>query len=274
MEELATHAAFRTLVREVVGEYPTAVGGSFNLHFKTPHSFIKVTRPWVKPARFETEVSTASYLSAQGLPVAAPLTRAPLSFEDSEGRERWVSFWELLRPRRTLRPEEATALAAEWIRTLWLLTPTPTASTFSLSDFLHAVQVRLAPLSSPLAERILASVEPIEETYNALPPQPFGFIHGDLHNENLMLTNSGLRIIDWESSCKGPLEWDVAQNLRYTPPGQRAAQEAYWRVSGLVEPEVVSFFRHVRSLSSLSHLVATGLKPPIYYRCLEDLGWT
>ncbi len=35
-------------------------------------------------------------------------------------------------------------------------------------------------------------------------------LHGEPHDGNLLVTPSGLRWIDFESACQGPLEWDLA----------------------------------------------------------------
>ena len=35
-------------------------------------------------------------------------------------------------------------------------------------------------------------------------------LHGEPHDGNLLITPSGLRWIDFESACQGPLEWDLA----------------------------------------------------------------
>ena len=35
-------------------------------------------------------------------------------------------------------------------------------------------------------------------------------LHGEPHDGNLLVTRSGLRWIDFESTCRGPLEWDLA----------------------------------------------------------------
>lgn len=35
-------------------------------------------------------------------------------------------------------------------------------------------------------------------------------LHGEPHDGNYLLTPAGLRWIDFESACRGPLEWDLA----------------------------------------------------------------
>jgi len=35
-------------------------------------------------------------------------------------------------------------------------------------------------------------------------------LHGEPHDGNFLITPSGLRWIDFESACQGPLEWDLA----------------------------------------------------------------
>lgn len=260
------------LVRSVTGDTPVPVGESFNLHFATEAAFIKVTRSWVKPARFFTEVAAAQAMVEAGVPVARPLVSDPLPFLDERGCSRWATFWERLTEVGSLAPEAATKEAAAWIERLWAL-PAPAGVTrFQLGDFLHAVHVRLDASPDPLGPRIIAEVEALSAHDAYARPHDAGFIHGDLHNDNLMLTDRGLALIDWESSCVGPLEWDVAQNLRYTPPSLEREQEAWWQARG-VDWDRVQFYRRVRTLSSLSHMVAAGLTPPMYHRALATLGW-
>ena len=35
-------------------------------------------------------------------------------------------------------------------------------------------------------------------------------LHGEPHDGNRLVTTAGIRWIDFESCCKGPLEWDLA----------------------------------------------------------------
>ena len=43
-------------------------------------------------------------------------------------------------------------------------------------------------------------------------------LHGEPHEGNRLLTPRGIRWIDFESACRGPIEWDIA----FLPEGARA----------------------------------------------------
>lgn len=259
------------LIESIEGEAPIFFGESFNEHFTTSKSFIKLTRPWVKPFRFEVEVEMAREVAALGVPVAHPRVDAPLSFIDENGKTRYVTIWERVFPVGPLTREQGTRIAAEWIKRLWSL-PVPAAATeFTLADFTHAAHVRLDSNRHPHAPRVLELILEASEHPGYRSPGNNGLIHGDLHNDNLLLTADGILVIDWESACHGPLEWDAAQNLRYTPPALVAQQRNWWLTQG-VDPELLDFYKHFRTLTSLSHLIASGIKNPIYFECLEALG--
>jgi Ser/Thr protein kinase RdoA (MazF antagonist) len=51
-------------------------------------------------------------------------------------------------------------------------------------------------------EALVADVEKRTLTERAL--------HGEPHDSNFLLTSAGLRWIDFEATCRGPLEWDLA----------------------------------------------------------------
>lgn len=142
------------LIESIEGEAPIFFGESFNEHFTTSKSFIKLTRPWVKPFRFEAEVAMAREVAALGVPVAHPawMLRS-LSLTKMERLA--TSQFGSAPPRWPLTREQGTRIAAEWIKRLWEL-PVPTAATeFTLADFAHAAHVRLDGNQNPHAQRVL-----------------------------------------------------------------------------------------------------------------------
>jgi len=62
-------------------------------------------------------------------------------------------------------------------------------------------------------------------------------LHGDPHRGNFLVSPSGYRLIDFESVCSGPREWDLS-----ALPGNGAA-----RVSA-VDEELLSLLRRLRSV--------------------------
>ena len=75
---------------------------------------------------------------------------------------------------------------------------------------------------------------------------------------------------DWESACLGPLEWDAAQLLRHAPLDARGQWPSRWGQVGL-DPDLVEIFRRLRTVTALSHLVATDQKGAFYNRCVQEL---
>lgn len=256
--------------QDFLGEKSALVGESFNLHYMSRTSFIKVTRPWVRPERFHTELAAAGALHREGFPVARPLSDKMFSFLDENGKTRYVTFWERLTPNGT----EATAKeAAEWALDLWSRpVPSEIDSCFSLDDFIHAAHVRLDNCEHAYTSRLMEAIEEVSDNRYFTNPTCGAFIHGDLHPLNLMHTTEGVRIIDWDSACRGPLEWDAAQSLRYADVEQVAALTRWWE-SKPVNMDEVFFYRRVRTLTSLSHFMASNIRPPMYHRALAFLGW-
>lgn len=181
--------------------------------------------------------------------------------------------WERLTPIKPLDALTGVQVSGDWIERIFNLTASQELSyCFQLSDFLQDVHVRLDGSTHPYADPIIEEVSVLSEKIGYTHPSCAGLIHGDLHPDNLMNTTKGLRIIDWESSCCGPLEWDAAQNLRYTPRGYVPGRIEWWKSRG-VDLELLFPYRRVRSMSSLSHMIAVGIKPTMYYTTLSFLGW-
>jgi thiamine kinase-like enzyme len=61
-------------------------------------------------------------------------------------------------------------------------------------------------------------------------------LHGEAHDRNVLVTPAGLRWIDFEGACTGPLEWDIA----FLP--ERAIE-----VFPEVDAEVVNLLRTLNS---------------------------
>jgi Ser/Thr protein kinase RdoA (MazF antagonist) len=51
----------------------------------------------------------------------------------------------------------------------------------------------------------------VEDELNVLAPEPsHQVIHGSPHSYNVLWVGNEARFIDWETTCTGPLEWDLA----------------------------------------------------------------
>lgn len=267
--------AFLELVKTVTGEEPEVKGESFNLHYTTSQTFIKVTRPWVKPWRFQAEMGTAVSLSYELVPHVRPYSPEIHTYEDGNGETRWVTFWELVEPAcEQYSDEEAMNLIPDWILFLHKIPAPPGAPQFQLGDFLHAIHVRLDGTEHPYRERIISRVEELSTREPYRHPHNDGFLHGDLHPGNLLRCKDGsTRLIDWELSCVGPMSWDAAQNVRFTPEAKREAQREWWLSQEGVTAEELDLYIEVRTLSMVAHLIAAKTDGAHYRNGLELLGW-
>jgi Ser/Thr protein kinase RdoA (MazF antagonist) len=62
-------------------------------------------------------------------------------------------------------------------------------------------------------------------------------IHGDPHLGNVLITPSGPRWTDWESTCQGPPEWDLS-----------SLPEAAWAAFPAADPHLLAVLRDLRSV--------------------------
>lgn len=270
---LTTDPRFRTLIHDVTGAYPVAVGESFNQHFKAADTFIKVSRPKVLPFRAINDVYMAGAMLKAGIPTIAPVVPHPLEFVDGNGDTRWVTIWEHKQAVRKLELHEGSIIAQEWIEKLWAVTPPEWTTELSLDSFLHAAHVRLDGNSSPLAPLLIEKLEEVAQSPYYIAPRPAGLLHGDLHNDNLMVTDEGILLIDWESMCMGPKEWDAAQNLRYADPAERSDLKAWWLTRSDISEAALDFYYQLRSLTSMTHFVANDIRNRYYDETASLFGW-
>lgn len=263
-------AEFLKLTESVLGERPVHMGQAFNLHYRTQHAFIKVTYPWVKGDRMKNEVKTAQFLGTVGVDASVSLTREPLSFEDETGRERWATFWEPVEDVIQVSQDVMTYYCTQKMLELSLLEVPRHATKFTLEDFMDAVKKRMQISDSDLVPFLLREAEAVLERFPSYE-LPSKFIHGDVHSGNLLVTSGGrIVLVDLESSCEGPMEWDAAQISRYCSlPGLLELYKKF--ESWGLDVESIRYFHHVRNLTSLTHMVASKSLPPMYWKSLKEV---
>lgn len=258
------------LTKSLLGEYPVYAGRSFNLHYRSPNSFIKVTYPWVKGDRMKNEVLTSKYLESVGIDASVSLTSKPLTFEDEKGNERWATFWEPVDDIVAVAQETMTDYCTEKLREVSTLAIPEHFTRFSLDDFMDAVEKRMEVSDSELVPFLKREVEVV---LDYLPDREgtVKFIHGDVHSGNVLVTSSGrVVLVDLESSCEGPVEWDAAQISRYSSIEDLLDLYKLYESWGL-DVDLIRYFHHVRNLTSLTHMVASGATPPMYWKSLKEL---
>jgi molybdopterin-guanine dinucleotide biosynthesis protein A len=153
------------------------------------------------------EVAVAAHAVAHGAPVVPPTALAPPG--PHRAGDLAVSLWELVEelPGEPTPDEHAVALRALHE---------------ALADYrgrLPDLEERLADAQAvaddlptlPGPDRALLSASLRRLRAEALAGTPLSrVLHGGPHGANLLRTRAGLRWIDFDTACRGPLEWDLA----------------------------------------------------------------
>ncbi|MFL6236059.1 MAG: phosphotransferase family protein [Thermoanaerobaculia bacterium] len=177
---------------------------------------------------FGREVAVAGFLAGQGVGVVPPSEEVPPGPHEQDGLI--LSFWRLVQA----DPERQTSVA-EAARSLQ-----------EMHRALRNFPGELPYLASPLGEvpRLLDRIERLGDLAPAdlarlrdaherlapilrSPSRPAQTLHGDAHLRNLIATANGLLWNDFEDTCSGPVDWDLACFCRQLPEGQEAALAAY-----------------------------------------------
>jgi hypothetical protein len=164
------------------------------------------------------DVALGRFLAAAGADVVPPASEPPAGPHTEDGLA--VAFWEMVEHDAS-RPPSARE-AGEALRRLHEALagfPGELPPLSELLDECEAVIERLAsraaapgsPAAAPPAtlDRIRAALADIRTAVAraGLPSRP---LHGDASRSNLLRTPAGLRWTDFEDSCRGPVEWDLA----------------------------------------------------------------
>lgn len=167
--------------------------------------------------RREFEVARA--LAALGAPVASPLVESPPTTHPSTGFI--VTLW------NRLERDEQTELTASAVgESLGELHEAMSGCCVELPDFRADIRRsrRILQDGSRIPALGAGDRALLEEVFDTLLPtievavfdsRP---LHGEPHEGNRLLTPLGIRWIDFESACRGPVEWDIA----FLPEGARA----------------------------------------------------
>jgi Ser/Thr protein kinase RdoA (MazF antagonist) len=149
------------------------------------------------------EVAVAGFLAGRGAAVVAPASELPPGPHTDDGFA--ITFWRLVEP----DPERPASQAET------------AASLERLHAELEGFDGELPPLASVLDEaaglierlglgaRVRDALVRARSQIEALglPARP---LHGDAHRGNLLRTPGGLLWTDFEDTCRGPAEWDLA----------------------------------------------------------------
>lgn len=162
-------------------------------------------------ASAEFELAVAQRLADSGGPVAEPDPRVPPHAYVREGFV--VNLWTYYEP--VLGPPVSPADFAESLAALHAgMRGVDVAAPHFMERVAEARRlVENAGLSPELSD---TDRELLSRTLRALPEaiqsrgQPEQLLHGEPHPGNLLRTEHGFRFIDFETCCRGPVEFDVA----------------------------------------------------------------
>jgi hypothetical protein len=221
------------------------------------------------------DVALASRLAAAGADVVPPADSPPAGPHTQDGLA--MTFWRRVEhdASRPASPREA----GEALRRLHdaLSGFAGDLPPFSgLLDECGAVIDRLdqrtaAPgASSPQApaDRIRSALDDVRSATAgaALPPRP---LHGDASRSNLLRTPAGMVWTDFEDSCTGPVEWDLACLALSTGPDAADALDAYGR---RLDDSLNPFLEARRLQGALWTAVVAERHPDLRERARERLS--
>jgi hypothetical protein len=166
---------------------------------------------------FRREMSVARELSALGAPVVPPSLELPAIVHSRDGFE--ITFWlycpqssnvDLPGAQIAAALKRLHAAYATISRELRADLPSYMSELESVSELLRDI-VRLSALPEAdrhllrhAFDRLLARMQLLS------PAETHIVIHGSPHPYNILTVDGELRFIDFETTCIGPLEWDLA----------------------------------------------------------------
>jgi Phosphotransferase enzyme family len=158
----------------------------------------------------ERELAVAEYLSAKAAPVASPTTDLPPG--PHRLGDQILTLWHYIEPRqtRTINPHALAATLKVVHEKLLTFQGYLPSFTVELED----ARSLLAPDRSPSLpsddRRFLRDV--VDELRRVLSTAVLKSrpLHGSPHDGNWIVAAGGPVLLDFETACRGPLEWDLA----------------------------------------------------------------
>ncbi len=158
----------------------------------------------------ERELAVATHLARRGAPVVTPARDVP------PGPHRWegltVTLWQHIPPmsRATLAPAKTAAVLKIVHAALADFEEPLPPFTLELNDAQRLLQTDCSPSLDHADRRFLAGeVTKLQASLasldGALRP-----LHGSPHQANWLPSADGPLLLDFETACCGPLEWDLA----------------------------------------------------------------
>jgi Phosphotransferase enzyme family len=160
--------------------------------------------------RLGVELAVAGHLAASGAPVVAPASQVPQVVHRAGGFH--VTCWDY-HPgpgREPAAGERAAALARvhEGLGGYRGRLPSWRAELAAVADVLG--DPARAPALPPGDRALLLCALERFAAELARYPAAARPLHGSPHTGNIVVTGAGIRFLDFETACTGPLEWDLA----------------------------------------------------------------
>jgi phosphotransferase family enzyme len=170
------------------------------------------------------DVDLGTYLAADEAEVVPPAAEPPPGPHAKDGLA--VAFWRFVDHDRS-RPPTARE-AGQALRRLHDALAGFPGELPSFAALLDECEALIARLGLPGAQGLRAAFRRIRSEIASarLPSRP---LHGDATPSNLLRTPAGLLWTDFEDSCAGPVEWDLACLAISAGPGAAETLAAYGR---------------------------------------------
>lgn len=199
----------------IVAERPAVIKDSNNtiVHLAPAAVVAKVGTSHFRDAELESlerDLEVAAYLVECGAPVIAPARGVARGPHHVAGVT--VTLWQYAEPVRAaaLDPTEVAAALKTVHEALVDYTGELPPFSLELDDAKRLLQPDRSPALAPTDRSFLRSVVgELEEALAHLvtPTRP---LHGSPHSGNWLRARKGLLLLDFETACRGPIEWDIA----------------------------------------------------------------
>jgi Ser/Thr protein kinase RdoA (MazF antagonist) len=159
----------------------------------------------------ERELTVARHLAARNAPIVRPAEHVPAGPHRSRGLT--LTLWQYVEAVRGGAPRPLdTATAIKVVhKALTDFDGQLPCFTAELNDAEELLQPHRSPALSPADRRFLLGV--VRELKLALPTGSelqWRPLHGSPHDANWLQAPTGPLLLDFETACQGPVEWDLA----------------------------------------------------------------
>jgi Ser/Thr protein kinase RdoA (MazF antagonist) len=232
-------------------------GGIANFRVETPPRFLKVADPGFRSAEevLERSLRLSAWLDEQGFPVAGAAEELPDGPAVVDGA--WAGLWRWV-DHRNVRPDPAGT--GEILRRLHELLADcplvlPELDHFDAARRHTVALTQKGHLEDAEVEFLLGRAQRMEEDWNAFDSElGVGAIHGDFEVDNVLTTDRGPVLIDFDNAQVAPREWDLVKAAPGSAGGWReeewpAFASGYgYDVRTAPGAQVLREVRHLRSL--------------------------